>query len=476
MSLVEPLPSNRSPFVDQVTGLSSAAMFRELLGHSLLRSRRSPMDLAVLRLHLDGIPELAGDPDVAGDPELAGTPDVAGDPSRQLLQLAAARIVSCLRAGDVAARLAGPEFAVLLENTWSPSDASVVAQRILAAFRSPLVVGDAELALTASVGVAVGTAPDRARDPAGGATAEPGLAADPATSADAFIRRAELAMEAARSAGGDGFRLSATAPPDASIQLLIRTTDLREGLERDEIEVAYQPVVEIDTGRVTGFEVLVRWNHPTLGLLAPRDFVPVAESSGLMERLGERVLRQSLQQLAGWQRDHPIQSELSVSVNIASSQLHRDSFPAEIRQLMSDSGVSPGTLILEVDEAALRVAGQGTLDDLNQLRRAGVRIYLDNWRVRPPAIPPLDDLSELPLDGLKLAAEVVAALPDEAAMDTARSALALAFTADLDPVVAKGVETAEQWRILAELGFRLGQGYRIGTPQDATETGALLAD
>ena len=283
-------------------------------------------------------------------------------------------------------------------------------------------------------------------------------------------------MEAARSAGGDGFRLSATAPPDASIQLLIRTTDLREGLERDEIEVAYQPVVEIDSGRVTGVEVLVRWNHRTLGLLAPRDFVPVAESSGLMERLGERVLRQSLQQLAGWQRDHPTQSELSVSVNIASSQLHRDSFPAEIRQLMSDSGVSPGTLILEVDEAALRVAGQGTLDDLNQLRRAGVRIYLDNWRVRPPAIPPLDDLSELPLDGLKLAAEVVAALPDEAAMDTARSALALAFTADLDPVVAKGVETAEQWRILAELGFRLGQGYRIGTPQDATETGALLAD
>ncbi len=123
MSLVDSLPADRSPFVDQVTGLSSAAMFRELLGHSLLRSRRSPMDLAVLRLHLDGMPERAGEAEGAGDPG-AGL-------ARQLLQLAATRIVDCLRAGDVAGRLAGTEFAVLLENTWSPSDATVAAQRIL---------------------------------------------------------------------------------------------------------------------------------------------------------------------------------------------------------------------------------------------------------------------------------------------------------------------------------------------------------
>ncbi|HQZ86245.1 MAG TPA: EAL domain-containing protein, partial [Actinomycetota bacterium] len=125
---------------------------------------------------------------------------------------------------------------------------------------------------------------------------------------------------------------------------------------------------------------------------------------------------------------------------------------------------------------ALRAAGQGALDGLDQLRRAGVRIYLDDWRALPPAAPSVDDLNALPLDGLKLAAEVVAELPAEAAMATARAALAGAATAGFEPVVAKGVETGEQWRILADLGFRLGQGYRIGTPQDATETGALLAD
>ncbi len=427
MTLVEQPPPDRSPFLDQVTGLSSAAMFRELLSHSLLRSRRSPMDLAVLRVHLDGMPEPAGDPGPDGAAE--------ADLPRQLLQLAATRIVSCLRAGDVAARLGDVDFAVLLENTWSPSDATAIAQRILTSLRRPMVIGDSELSVTASVGIAVGAISTANRGPTDGGTSGsdptvgPGGDRDPWVLADAFIRRAELAMQAAIAAGGDRSWLSEPGTSDTSVQLLIRTTDLREALERDEIEVAYQPVVEIGTDRVTGFEVLVRWNHPTLGLLTPADFVPVAESSGLIERLGERVLRQSLQQLASWQRDHPTQSQLNISVNISGSQLRSESFSADVRQLVSNSGISPGTLILEVDEAALRAAGKSALDRLARLRHADVRIYLDDWRAHPPAAPSGNDLSALPLDGLKLAADVVAELPAEAAMDTARAALTVAVTA-----------------------------------------------
>jgi EAL domain-containing protein (putative c-di-GMP-specific phosphodiesterase class I)/GGDEF domain-containing protein len=491
MSLVEQSPCDRSPFFDPVTGLRTPAMFRELLSHALLRTRRSPTDVAVLRLRLEGLPDLpaasesarpeplgttGAKPGGSGGSDGSGGPagsakDCAADSSREFLRLAAGRIVDCLRAGDVAARVAGADFAVLLESTWSPSDASAVAHRLLAAFRPPLVIGDVELAVTARVGVAVGARPGRA--------------------ADDVVRRAEAALDAARVAEGDRICVSESAPPEISVQLLLRTADLREGLEREELEMAYQPVVEIATGRVTGFEVLVRWNHPTLGLLAPQDFLPVAESSGLIERLTERVLRRSLAQLTDWQRVHPGQSQLSASVNIAGSQLVRESFAAQVQRLLSESGINPGTLILEVDEGALRAAGATAWERLEQLRSAGVRIYLDDWRPSSPATlglgkpglgepglgePGLSGLGPLPIDGLKLASAVVSDLPAEAALDSARAALALTFAAGFEPAVAKGVETEEQQRILSELGFQRGQGYHLGTPQDAIETGALLTD
>ena len=483
MSSVEQLPPDRSPFRDQVTGLTSAPMFRELLSHALLRSRRSPMDLALLRINLDSFP--------------AETEDAETEPDPELLRQVGGRIAGSLRAGDVAARLGGSEFAVLLENTWSPSDASAVARRILAAIRRPFRVGDEEVKVTVSVGIAVGAVGAADQTSGGGTnggTVEAGRAggADPA---EAFADRAALALQAALRSGGDTFALAEPDPRGNTVQLLARTADLREGLERDEIEVAYQPVVTIDaghdashapgldsghdagldSGHVVGFEVLVRWNHPRLGLLTPREFVPVAESSGLVGRLGDRVLRQSLGQLASWQRNHPERSQLSISVNIAGGQLRQESFTGDVCRLVSASGITPGSLILELDEQSLRTAARSALDGLRRLRHCGVRIYLDDWRAASPSPPDWEGFDALPLDGLKLSGEVVAQIPGQAAIDEACEALALASTSGFDPVVAKGVETEEQWQALAGLGYRLCQGYQTGTPQDATETGALLA-
>ena len=469
MSSVKQLPPDRSPFRDELTGLTSAAMFRELLSHALLRSRRSPMDLALLRISLDDHSAETAETETEFDPEL--------------LRQVAGRIAGSLRAGDVAARLGGSVFAVLLENTWSPADASAVARRILAAIRRPILVGDEELKVTASVGIAVGAAGETGSGTGGSrapvdAAVDAAVGAGDASPADAFADRAALALQAARRSGGDTFAVAEPDPRGNSVQLLARTADLREGLERDEIEVAYQPVVTIAAGHaagyVTGFEVLVRWNHPRLGLLTPQEFVPVAESSGLVGRLGDRVLRQSLGQLASWQQNYPERSELSISVNIAGGQLRQGSFSEDVCRLVSASGIAPGSLILELAESSLRTAGPSTLDGLRRLRRCGVRIYLDDWRAAPPSTPGWEGFGALPLDGLKLAGDVVAELPDQAAIDEARAALALALASGFDPVVAKGVETEEQWQTLAGLGFRLCQGYQTGTPQDASETGALL--
>ena len=425
-------------FHDALTGLSNRVVFRDQLSRALVRSRRSPMDFAVMMIDLDDFKHVN---DSLGHP--------AGD---ALLQTVAARLLECLREGDTAARLGGDEFAVILDNTWSVSDATQVAQRILESISQPVMLGTTEVAVGASIGVAIGNA----------------------NTADAqeLERNADLALYQAKYGGKDRYQLYEPGLHADAVLRLAMTTELRKALENDEIDVAYQPIVDVTTGGIAGVEALARWHHPTRGLLAPKDFIGIAESSGLIARLGARVMEKALAQSAVWQHSYRGHRELRMSVNVSGRQLTRDTFVSEVAELLRTTDLDPATVVLEITESVL-LPGEGVAyQRLAELHDLGVKVYIDDWGTGWSSLRHLDSL---PVSGLKLAAEFVADLPGERHSGLAKAVLDLSRSLGLESVIAEGVEVPEQLQVLADLGYRLCQGYLTGTPQDADETAALLA-
>ena len=425
-------------FHDALTGLSNRVVFRDQLARAILRSRRSPMDFAVMMIDLDDFKHVN---DSLGHP--------AGD---ELLRTVARRLTECLREGDTAARLGGDEFAVILDNTWAASDAGQVAARILAAISAPIMLGTTEVAVGASIGVAIGNANTH--------------------DAEELERNADLALYQAKYSGKDRYQLYEPGLHADAVHRLAMTTELRKALEGDEIAVAYQPIVDVATGGIAGVEALARWHHPTRGLLAPADFIGIAESSGLIARLGARVMEQAFEQSARWQREHPTHSELRMSVNVSGRQLTRDTFVAEVAQLLARSELDPASVLLEITESVL-LPGEGVAyERLAELHDLGVRVYIDDWGTGWSSLRHLDSL---PVSGLKLAGEFVADLSGERHSGLAKAVLDLSNSLGLESVIAEGVEVPEQLAVLRRLGYQLCQGYLTGTPQDADETGALLA-
>jgi diguanylate cyclase (GGDEF)-like protein/PAS domain S-box-containing protein len=425
-------------FHDALTGLANRALFRDRLGHAMARSRGTG-GYGVLFIDLDDFKTVN---DSLGH--------AAGD---ELLREMTGRLRTCLRDGDTAARLGGDEFAILLEDVEDDEHCIVIARRLLEALALPFEIGENEVTTGASIGIAVGQA-------------------GPASPED-LMRNADLALYDAKNAGKNRYAVFAPTMHEAALARLSLTSDLRHAIERDELVVHYQPLVDLESSKIIGLEALVRWNHPELGLLQPGQFISLAEETGLIVPLGRMVLQTALRETVRWQRDHGAHADLHIAVNVSGRQLQDAGIVDDVRLAIKATGIAASTVVLEITESVL-LPGDGVIvERLHALAALGVHLYIDDFGT---GYSSLSYLQMLPVNGLKLAQEFVDTLPGtETESGLVRTIKDLAGTLGLSAVIAEGIERPEQWRSLLSLGYSVGQGFHLAVPMPAERIPTFLS-
>jgi len=424
-------------FHDALTGLPNRALVTNRLEQALLRSSQSSESVAVLFVDLDDF-KLVNDSLGHG----------AGD---ELLTALATRLQACVRVQDTTARLGGDEFIVLLEQVTRPEEAIDVANRIAHALRAPFVLGDRSMVMSASIGVAVSAHGDRA---------------------ESVLRNADLALYQAKLAGKARASLFDSSMERTAVNRLELQADLRQALEQDQFHLVYQPIVSLADGHVTGVEALLRWHHPSRGVVSPTEFIPLAEETGLIVPIGQWVLEEACRQARAWQVDYGPGPTPMMSVNLSARQFQRPELLDNIDLVLRDTGLDPRCLTVEITESVLMRDAETTVTTLQVLRDLGVRVAIDDFGT---GYSSLSYLKRFPIDTLKIDRSFVDGLGQDP-QDTAivRSIVALAKTLSLR-VTAEGIETASQYAYLQEMGCDLGQGYLFAHPLPAEDIGLLLA-
>lgn len=427
-------------FHDPLTGLANRALFRDRVGHALSLARRQQRSVAVLFLDLDDFKKVN---DSLGH--------AVGD---DLLSGVARRLLTCVRQSDTVARFGGDEFAILVEDAGPESERATVAERITAEMQRPFEVRGREMVMGASIGIA--TAGDH-------------------DNADDLLRNADLAMYIAKSGGKGRYALFEPRMHAGIVERLELENDLRRAVERKELVVFYQPIVELPSGRIIGAEALLRWNHPVRGLLPPSEFIPLAEETGVIVKIGSWVLEEACQQGARW-RDGGRGWLKMLTVNISGRQLQgrqgETDLVAIVLAAIADADLDPGALTLEITESVLMQHGGGTLATLQRLRMLGVKLALDDFGM---GYSSLSYLERFPLDLLKVAKPFV----DSAERATENAAIARAIVAMGRSMrlrtVGEGIETEGQRAALGEMGCELGQGNLFGKAMRAEELELLVS-
>ena len=427
-------------FYDPLTDLPNRALFLDRLQHLFHRARRSLGNprFAVLYLDLDRFKAIN---DSLGH--------AVGD---EVLNATARRLERCVRPGDTLARLGGDEFTVLLDDVRSEADATGVAERIHQEVAAPLEVRGSEVFTSVSVGIALSSAGYE--------------------SPEDMLRDADTAMYRAKMGGRARHQVFTSDMHQRAVSSLRLENDLRHALERREIIPYYQPVVDLDTGVVLGFEALARWRHPSRGLLLPDLFIPVAEESGLVVELGEWMLAEACRQARDWQRRHPLWSKLGISVNVSGRQISQAGLAAEVERVLGATGLDPACLTLEITESALMhnlTAGAGVVQRLHAM---SVGLHLDDFGT---GYSSLAYLHSFPVQALKVDRSFVNRMdrePHEAAI--VKAIVSLAHDLGME-VVAEGVETSAQVAALRALRCARGQGFLFSAPLPADQAERLLA-
>jgi diguanylate cyclase (GGDEF)-like protein len=424
-------------FHDSLTGLANQALFRDRLEHALARRRSGGgADLAVLFLDLDNFKHV--------NDSLGHT---AGD---DLLIAVTERLAACLREADTAARMGGDEFAILLEDVTDLGRADEVAERLLLALAAPYRIADKDVFATASIGIA-GHAPG--------------------VDGDQLLRNADLAMYTAKRMGKNRFERFDPHMHTAAMERIELEADLRRACERGELRLQYQPIVSLDDGELLSVEALVRWQHPTRGLLPPGAFIGFAEESDLIEEIGAWVLEEACRQARRWQQEHPGRHPVGISVNVSPRQLRNPAITTVVTDTLRRTGLAAEHLTLEITEGAMMHDTDVALARLHELKSLGVRLAVDDFGT---GYSSLSYLQQFPIDVLKIDRSFVDRIehgPEESSL--ARAIVRLAQSLHLS-AVAEGVENAEQMGWLRAIGCPSAQGFHLCRPVDAAAIGALL--
>ena len=419
---------------DPLTGMPNRTLFGDRLGHALQRAERGTSSVTVLFVDLDRF-----------KPVNDSLGHAAGD---EVLKIVGDRISSCLRESDTAARLGGDEFAVLLEEVSSPLEANNLAQRIIDSIGEPIAIGGREVFVGASIGIAAGKR------------------------GDDLLHKSDLAMYQAKADGKGRFAVYDPVMQGEAIERLEIEAELRGAIDRGELELYYQPIVELASGALRGVEALVRWNHPERGLVTPAAFIPVAEETGLIIDLGRWVLEAACRQLGSWY-ESGASHELSLNVNLSGRQLEDPGLHQAVADAVAMSGIERGTLVLEITETVLMHDTKATIARLKALRSLGVRLAVDDFGI---GYSSLRYLNRFPVDVLKMASPFVERL----GTDSERRSLAqtiVSLGSDLGlPVIAEGIERPEQAAALVALNCEMGQGYHFGRPVPVAQIEALILD
>ncbi|HJR44076.1 MAG TPA: EAL domain-containing protein [Actinomycetota bacterium] len=406
-------------FHDTLTGLPNRSLFHDRLGHALERQTRDHKPLAVLLVDLDDFKTVN---DSLGH--------AAGD---ELLKFVADSLSSSLRPADTAARLGGDEFAVLVEDVRGRHDALRVADRIISAMHQKLLIEGKEVFVHGSVGIAITHGNE---------------------SADEVLRNADVAMYAAKSGGKDRYQLFDGAMHEGVMERLDLKADLQRAVERKEFVVHYQPLFDLQSGRIVSAEALVRWEHPVRGVVMPGEFIPLAEETGLILHIGRFVLEEACRQLSLWQME--FDGDLGISVNLSGRQLQESDVVEVVREALAAGPVAGGSLTLELTESVLMKDSEATVSKLNALRALGVHLAIDDFGT---GYSSLSYLGQFPIETIKIDRSFTHGVtegPEDSAL--ARAVIKLADTLGMKSI-AEGVETQAQAEQLASFGCRVGQGF-----------------
>lgn len=437
---------------DTLTGLPNRQLFHEQLTRAIARCKRSQEHLAVMFIDLDRFKRIN---DTLGH--------AVGD---MLLQEVSSRLGQCVRSSDAlarvaedtdgadgtsVARLAGDEFTAMLDGLAHPEDAARVANRILAELARPFVLDGEEVVVTSSVGIAL--------YPGDGEQAE------------ILLQHADVAMYQAKQQGKNTYQFFAGEMNTAAVERLKMESELRYALERGELLLHYQPKVDVSSGRITGVEALMRWQHPERGLVPPGKFIPVAEETGLIVAMGEWVLEEACRQKKAW-RDAGLPA-LSMAINLASPSFRKPDLVERVAAALRSYGVPPAELCLEATESILMRDADVTMGTLNRLSELGVRLSIDDFGT---GYSSLSYLRRFPIHQLKVDRSFVNEVT-ESADDAAIVAAIVSLARSLNlEVVAEGVETVEQVQCLAQQGCRTMQGFYFSKPLPVAELTRLLQE
>ncbi|MFQ5618759.1 MAG: putative bifunctional diguanylate cyclase/phosphodiesterase, partial [Rhodospirillales bacterium] len=415
---------------DSLTGLPNRMLFLDRMKQAIVSVRRNKGLLALLFIDLDRFKVVN---DTLGH--------VVGD---RLLQEAAKRLQASVREVDTVARLGGDEFTIVLQDIAKAEDAAMVANKVIDSLGKPFLLDGHEAFIGASIGITI--------FPADG---------DDATT---LLRNADVAMYRAKDAGRNEYRFFTNAMDAQALNRMSLENDLRYALERKQLFVHYQPIVEFQSERVINAEALLRWRHPTRGLVAPDTFIPLAEETGLIKSLGEWVLRTACAQARAWRdMDLPV---FGMSVNLSSGQLKRGFTKDTVATVLEETGLSPDLLTFEITESLIMEDAEEAITYLHAIREMGVGLSIDDFGT---GYSSLSYLKRLPVNSVKIDRSFVHDVtvdPEDASL--ADAIIALAHNLGLK-VIAEGVETKEQLDFLRTRGCDLYQGYYFAKPMTAKE-------